>query len=264
MTLLIDSHCHVNFEELRKDYPEIVQRMQANQVHRALCVSVNIPDWAPMMEMVEQEPTLYGSIGVHPDYEHEVEPSVQDLVTRAQHPKVVAIGETGLDYFRLKGDLQWQRERFRTHIQAARETNLPLIIHTREAREDTIKIMRQERAQEVGGVMHCFTESLEMAKASIDMGFYISFSGIVTFKNAKELQETARQLPLDRILIETDAPYLAPVPHRGKRNDPSMVRHVAEKIAELHDVPLDVVAQQTTENFYRLFSKIENKPNITS
>lgn len=262
MTILIDSHCHVNFEGLREDYTQIAERMQTNRVHRALCVSVNLPDWAPMMEMVEREPTLYGSVGVHPDYEEEIEPTIEDLVERSHHPKVVAIGETGLDYFRLKGDLQWQRDRFRTHIRAARETGLPLIIHTREAREDTIRIMREENAAEVGGVMHCFTESLEMAQASIEMGFYISFSGIVTFKNARDLQETARQLPLERILIETDSPYLAPVPHRGKRNDPSLVAHVAEKIAELKNVSFETVAQQTTDNFYKLFNKIKDKPEV--
>jgi len=263
MTILIDSHCHVNFEGLREDYSDIAQRMHTNRVHRALCVSVNLPDWPAMMSMVEHEPTLYGSVGVHPDYEEEVEPTVEDLVSRSQHPKVVAIGETGLDYFRIKGDLTWQRDRFRTHIRAARETGLPLIIHTREAREDTIRILQEENAAEVGGVMHCFTESLEMARASIEMGFYISFSGIVTFKNAKDLQETARQLPLERILIETDSPYLAPVPHRGKRNDPSLVAHVAEKIAELKEVSFDQVAKQTTDNFYNLFNKIKDIPKAS-
>ena len=262
MTIFIDSHCHVNFEGLKADYADIARRMSLNQVHRALCVSVNLPDWTPMMEMVEAEPTLYGSVGVHPDYEDALEPTVEDLVSRSSHPKVVAIGETGLDYFRLTGDLEWQRERFRTHIRAARQVGLPLIVHTREAREDTIEIMRQENAQEVGGVMHCFTESWEMAQASIELGFYISFSGIVTFKSAKDLQETVRQVPLERMLIETDAPYLAPVPHRGKRNDPSYVVHVAEKIAELKGVSLETVAKHSTENFYKLFNKIQDKPDV--
>ena len=262
MTIFIDSHCHVNFEGLQADYIDIARRMGLNQVHRALCVSVNLPDWASMMAMVERETTLYGTVGVHPDYEDETEPTIDDLVSRSSHPKVVAIGETGLDYFRLKGDLEWQRERFRTHIRAARQAGLPLIIHTREAREDTIEILKQENAQEVGGVMHCFTESWEMAQASIELGFYISFSGIVTFKNAKELQETARQVPLERMLIETDAPYLAPVPHRGKRNDPSYVIHVAEKIAELKGVSLETIANHSTENFYNLFKKIDDKPDV--
>lgn len=262
MTLLIDSHCHVNFPGLKEDFSDIAQRMKTNGVHRALCVSVNLPEWDCMMDMVEREATLYGSVGVHPDYEDEAEPTVEDLVSRSKHPKVVAIGETGLDYFRLQGDLQWQRERFRTHIRAARKVDLPLIIHTRQAQEDTIAIMREEHAEQVGGVMHCFTESLEMAKASIDLGFYISFSGIVTFKNATELQETARHVPLDRLLIETDAPYLAPAPHRGKRNDPSLVVHVAQKIADIKGVPFERVAQHSTENFYRLFNKIEDKPDV--
>jgi len=257
MTVLIDSHCHVNFADLAADYPAIVKKMTENQVRGALCVSVNLRDWDAMMQMVQAQPTLWGSVGVHPDYEDEVAPTVDDLVSRSEHTKVVAIGETGLDYFRLEGDLSWQRERFRTHIRAARQTGLPLIVHTRQAREDTIRILEEEQAQSVGGVMHCFTESWEMAQASMALGFYISFSGIVTFKNAQELQETAIKVPLDRLLIETDSPYLAPVPYRGKRNDPSLVLHVAEKIAELRGISVDEVAQASTDNFYRLFSKIE-------
>jgi len=257
MTVFIDSHCHVNFPGLATDYPAIAQRMAQNQVEMALCVSVNLPDWAPMMEMVERESTLWGSVGVHPDYEDEIEPTVNDLVSRSKRAKVVAIGETGLDYFRLKGDLEWQRERFRTHIRAAKQAKLPLIIHTRQAREDTIRILREEGAQEVGGVMHCFTESWEMAQQSMELGFYISFSGIVTFKNARELQETATKMPMDRLLIETDSPYLAPVPFRGKQNDPSLVIHVAEKIAELKGLTIEAVAEQSTENFFNLFNKIE-------
>lgn len=258
MTVFIDSHCHVNFSDLAPDYPEISQRMAQNQVQMALCVSVNLPDWVGMMQMVEREPTLWGSVGVHPDYENEIEPTIEDLVERSQHPKVVAIGETGLDYYRLKGDLEWQRERFRTHIRAAKEAKLPLIIHTRDAREDTIDILRQEGAEQAGGVMHCFTESWEMAQASMELGFYISFSGIVTFKNAKELQDTASKVPMERLLIETDSPYLAPVPHRGKRNDPSLVVHVAEKIAELKGITVKEVADQSTANFFQLFNKIKN------
>ncbi|MCD8505171.1 MAG: TatD family hydrolase [Burkholderiaceae bacterium] len=258
MTVFIDSHCHVNFPDLAPDYPAIAERMAQNSVKMALCVSVNLPDWDPMMQMVEREPTLWASVGVHPDYENEVEPTIEDLVSRSKRPKVVAIGETGLDYYRLTGDLEWQRERFRTHIRAAKEAKLPLIIHTREAREDTIRILREEGADEVGGVMHCFTESWEMAQQSMELGFYVSFSGIVTFKNARDLQETATKMPMDRLLIETDSPYLAPVPHRGKRNDPSFVIHVAEKIAELKGVSVEQVAEHSTENFFRLFSKIES------
>jgi TatD DNase family protein len=263
MTVFIDSHCHVNFPELAPEYPEIATRMAQNQVQMALCVSVNLPDWDGLIEMVEREPSLWGSVGVHPDYEDEIEPTLEDLVSRSAHPKVVAIGETGLDYFRLKGDLQWQRARFRTHIQAAKATGLPLIIHTRDAREDTVEILRQEGAEQVGGVMHCFTESWEMAQACMDLGFYISFSGIVTFKNARELQETAAKVPMERLLIETDSPYLAPVPHRGKRNDPSMVVHVAQKIAELKGISVEQVAEQSTENFFNLFNKIENKNKVS-
>lgn len=257
MTVFIDSHCHVNFPDLAGDYPAISERMANNNVKMALCVSVNLPDWDPMMEMVEREPTLWASVGVHPDYENEIEPTVDDLVSRSERDKVVAIGETGLDYYRLTGDLEWQRERFRTHIRAAKQARLPLIIHTRQAREDTISILREEGADEVGGVMHCFTESWEMAQQSMELGFYVSFSGIVTFKNARDLQETAAKVPMDRLLIETDSPYLAPVPHRGKRNDPSLVVHVAEKIAELKGLSVEEVAAQSTENFFNLFKKIE-------
>jgi TatD DNase family protein len=264
MTVFIDSHCHVNFPDLAGDYPAIAQRMASNKVSGALCVSVNLRDWDNMMQMVQAQPTLWGSVGVHPDYEDEIEPTVSDLVTRSQHAKIVAIGETGLDYYRLEGDLSWQRERFRIHIQAARQTGLPLIIHTRSASDDTIDILQQEQAHTVGGVMHCFTESWEMAQASMALGFYISFSGIVTFKNARDLQETATKVPLDRLLIETDSPYLAPVPYRGKRNDPSLVVHVAEKIAELRGISVQEVAAASTENFYRLFNKIERVPNLES
>lgn len=257
MTVFIDSHCHVNFPDLAGDYPAIAKRMAQNKVSGALCVSVNLRDWASMMQMVQAEPTLWGSVGVHPDYADEIEPTVDDLVSRSSHHKIVAIGETGLDYYRLEGDLNWQRERFRTHIRAACQTGLPLIIHTRSAREDTIQILQEEQAHRVGGVMHCFTETWEMAQASMDLGFYISFSGIVTFKNAIELQETATKVPLNRLLIETDSPYLAPVPYRGKRNDPSLVVHVAEKIAELRGISVQAVADASTENFYNLFNKIK-------
>jgi TatD DNase family protein len=192
-------------------------------------------------------------VGVHPDYEGTQEPGIDLLVGLAQHPKVIAIGETGLDYFRLKGNLEWQRTRFQNHIRAARAGKKPLIIHTREAAADTLRIMQEENAAEVSGVMHCFTESWEVAEAALAMGFYISFSGIVTFKNAKQLKEVARKVPLDRILIETDSPYLAPVPHRGKLNQPAYVKHVAEEIAMLRGISLKEVGRITTENFQRLF-----------
>jgi TatD DNase family protein len=255
--MYIDSHCHINFPELAARLPEIFSKMTENQVTHALCVSVDLPDFPQVLELAEKYPHVYASVGVHPDYESTPEPSVEELVRLSQHPKIVAIGETGLDYYRLEGDLEWQRERFRTHIRASRATGKPLIIHTRAASDDTIRIMREEGAGTdaggAGGVMHCFTESLEVAQAAIEMGFYISFSGIVTFKSAKELQAVALAVPLDHMLIETDSPYLAPVPYRGKMNEPGLVRHVAEFLAGLKGLPLDQVAQQTTGNFFNLF-----------
>lgn len=255
--MFIDSHCHINFPELSARLPEILGKMEENKVTHALCVSVNIPEFPSVLALAEKYPHIYASVGVHPDYEETPEVSVDDLVRLADHPKIVGIGETGLDYYRLEGDLEWQRERFRTHIRASRATGKPLIIHTRSASEDTIRIMREEGAGTdaggAGGVMHCFTESLQVAEAAMEMGFYISFSGIVTFKSAKDLQAVARAVPLERMLIETDAPYLAPVPHRGKVNEPGLVRHVAEFLSTLKESPLEQVARQTTDNFFTLF-----------
>ncbi|MGV7206421.1 TatD family hydrolase [Oxalobacteraceae bacterium A2-2] len=255
--MYIDSHCHINFPELAARLPEILARMADNKVTHALCVSVDLPDFPQVLALAEQHPNIYASVGVHPDYEDTPEPSVEQLVELADHEKIVAIGETGLDYYRLTGDLEWQRERFRTHIRASRATGKPLIIHTRSASEDTIRIMREEGAgSDAGGpagVMHCFTESLDVARAAIAQGFYISFSGIVTFKSARDLQAVAREVPLERILIETDAPYLAPVPYRGKNNEPGYVAHVGEFIAQLKGVPVEEVARRTTENFFQLF-----------
>ena len=255
--MYIDSHCHINFPELSVRLPEILAKMAENKVTHALCVSVNMPEFPSVLELAEKYPNIFASVGVHPDYEETPEVSVDDLVRLSEHPKIVAIGETGLDYYRLEGDLEWQRERFRTHIRASRATGKPLIIHTRAASEDTIRIMREEGAGTdaggAGGVMHCFTESLQVAEAAMEMGFYISFSGIVTFKSAKDLQAVARAVPLDRMLIETDAPYLAPVPHRGKINEPGLVCHVAEFLAGLKALPLERVAQATTDNFFNLF-----------
>jgi TatD DNase family protein len=256
--MYIDSHCHINFPELAARMPEVLAKMAENKVTHALCVSVNLPEFPSVLALVEQYSHIYASVGVHPDYEDTPEPTVEQLVELADHPKIVAIGETGLDYYRLEGDLEWQRERFRTHIRASRATRKPLIIHTRSASEDTIRILKEEGAGVgqggVAGVMHCFTETLEVAQAAIEMGFYISFSGIVTFKSAKDLQAVAQALPLDRILIETDSPYLAPVPYRGKMNEPGYVPHVAEFLATLKDVPLREVADRTTENFHKLFN----------
>jgi TatD DNase family protein len=255
--MYIDSHCHINFPELAARMPEILDRMAENQVSHALCVSVDLPDFPQVLDLAERYPNVYASVGVHPDYPDTPEPSVDDLVRLSDHPKIVAIGETGLDYYRLEGDLEWQRERFRTHIRASRATGKPLIIHTRSAAEDTLRIMREEGAGSdaggAAGVMHCFTESQAVADAAIEMGFYISFSGIVTFKSARDLQAVARAIPLERMLIETDAPYLAPVPFRGKTNEPGFVRHVAEYIATLRGEPLERVARQTTANFFDLF-----------
>jgi TatD DNase family protein len=258
--MYIDSHCHINFPELAARMPELLAKMEENKVTHALCVSVDLPDFPQVLALAEQYPHIYASVGVHPVYEDTPEPTVEQLVELSQNPKIIAIGETGLDYYRLEGDLEWQRERFRTHIKASRITRKPLIIHTRAASEDTIRIMQEEGAGTdkggVAGVMHCFTESLEVAQAALAMGFYISFSGIVTFKSAKDLQAVAREVPLERMLIETDSPYLAPVPYRGRMNEPGYVRHVAEYIATLKDLPLSQVAEQTTANFFNLFNVV--------
>jgi len=251
--MLVDSHCHLNFPELVQNMDQVLDSMRSHDVGHALCVSVTLDKFPEVLAIAEQYPNIYASVGVHPDYEDIQEPTVEELVLLVDHPRVVAIGETGLDYFRLTGDLEWQRNRFRTHIRAAKATGKPLIIHTRNAPEDTLRLMREEGANEVGGVMHCFTESWEVAQAAIEMGFYISFSGIVTFKNAQALKEVAQRVPLNRMLVETDSPYLAPIPFRGKTNQPAYVRHVAEEIARLREIPLQHVVDATTANFFQLF-----------
>jgi len=251
--MLVDSHCHLDFPDLAINIDELLANMRENDVGHALCVSVNLQDLPRVLALSEKYPNLFASVGVHPDYENLEEPQSIQLATLACHPRVVAIGETGLDYFRLKGDLEWQRERFRQHIRAARLCNKPLIIHTREAAEDTLRIMEEEGADTVGGVMHCFTESWEVAQKAMALNFYISFSGIVTFKKATGLKDIATRVPLERMLIETDSPYLAPVPHRGKTNQPAFVKHVAEEIAALRGISLDQVAEATTNNFFKLF-----------
>ncbi len=253
LNMLVDSHCHLNFPELFENLPAMREAMRAHNVGHALCISVNLADFPQVLALAEHDDNFYASVGVHPDYENVDEPSVDELLRLADHPKVIAIGETGLDYFRLTGDLEWQRERFRTHIRAAILCNKPLVIHTRSSAEDTLRIMREENAQQVGGVMHCFTESLDVAFQAIELGFYISFSGIVTFKNALIVKEVAQQIPLDKMLVETDSPYLAPVPYRGKTNQPSFVKHVAEEIARLRGISLEAVTEATTANFFRLF-----------
>lgn len=251
--MYIDSHCHLNFPDFADRLPDIYRHMQDNQVSHALCISVDLESFPQVLAIAQSRDKLYASVGVHPDYEDCTEPTVEKLVELASNPKVIAIGETGMDYYRTPGPLRWQQERFRVHIRAARETGKPLVIHTRAASEDTLRIMAEEKAGEASGVMHCFTESLDVAKAAMDMGFYISFSGIVTFKNAKELKEVAKAVPLDRMLIETDAPYLAPMPHRGKTNEPGFVKHVAEEIARLKEVSVEEVGEATSRNFFRLF-----------
>jgi TatD DNase family protein len=249
----VDSHCHLAFPELAGDIDAVLERMSAAGVRHALSVCTRLDEFDRIRVLAARDDRVYASVGVHPDTPPGREPTVVDLVRLAQSPRVVAVGETGLDYYRLPEPLDWQRERFRLHIRAAREAGKPLIIHTRAASADTLKIMREERAGEAGGVMHCFTESLEVAQAAIDLGFYISFSGIVTFKNARELQEVARALPLERLLVETDAPYLAPVPFRGKSNEPAFVVYVAAKLAELKEQAVATIATATTENFLRCF-----------
>lgn len=231
----------------------MLESMAENRVTHALCIGVNLPELPGVLQLAADHPNIYASVGVHPDYEDTPEPSIETLTELSRRDKVVAIGETGLDYFRVSGDLEWQRTRFRTHIRAARECGKPLVIHTRSAAADTLAIMREERAGEAGGVMHCFTESWDVARGALDLGFHISFSGIVTFKNAQEIKDVARRVPLDRMLIETDSPYLAPVPFRGKQNEPAYVRYVAEEIARLRDISVEEVAAATSTNFFRLF-----------
>jgi TatD DNase family protein len=237
--------------------PEILAKMAENKVTHALCVSVDLPDFPSVLALAEQYPHIYASVGVHPDYEDTPEPSVAQLVELAQHPKIIAIGETGLDYYRLGersvAEMAWQRDRFRVHIRAARASARPLVVHTRSASVDTLALLREEGGGAVGGVFHCFTESAEVARAALDLGFFISFSGILTFRNAHELREVARLVPMDRLLIETDSPYLAPVPHRGRTNQPAYVVHVAEQVAAIKAIPLQAVAAATSQNFERLF-----------
>ena len=252
--MYVDSHCHLDFPELAAEMPAVLEAMAAARVSHALCISVNLPDWPRVHALAMAHPNLYATVGVHPDGEDTTEPTVETLVALAAEPKVVAIGETGLDYYRLEGDLAWQRERFRVHIRAALRARRPLVIHTRAASEDTLKLMREENARDAGGVMHCFTETWEVARAALDLGFHISLSGIVTFKNAQDVKDVARRVPLDRMLIETDSPYLAPVPFRGKRNQPAYVPHVAAEIGTLRGISQEEVARATTANFFRLFN----------
>jgi len=232
----------------------VLERARANGVGHMLCVSVNLEDYPQVLSLARAHDNVFASVGVHPNEREGREPEADELANLAEDPAVVAIGETGLDYFRSEGAMDWQHERFRNHIQAAKVAGKPLIIHTRDAAADTMKILREESARDAGGVMHCFVEDWGIATQALDIGFYISFSGIVTFKNAEDLREVARKVPMDRILVETDSPYLAPVPYRGKPNEPSYVRYVAETVADLRDMDLERFGGDTTDNFFRLFS----------
>ena len=255
--MLVDSHCHLDRVDLRRyegDFTGLMQATADAGVTHMLCVSIDLEHYPDMRRLVDPFAQVAVSVGVHPNQVDGEEPTVETLVSLAADPRNVAIGETGLDYFHRDLDPLRQRERFRVHIAAARACGKPLIIHTRDAREDTIEILREEGADAVGGVLHCFTENWEMAKAGMDLGFYVSFSGIVTFKNAEELREVARRVPLDRLLIETDSPYLAPMPHRGKPNEPKMVAHVASRIAELRGMDPAEIAAVTRANYFRLFA----------
>ncbi|WP_042298816.1 TatD family hydrolase [Paraburkholderia kururiensis] len=255
--MFVDSHCHINFEGLGDRIAQVLENMRSHDVSHALCVSVDLETLPSVLDIAGTYENVYASVGVHPDHEDAKEPTVAELVELAQHPKVVAIGETGLDYYRLGertiADMEWQRERFRTHIRAAHATSKPLIVHTRASSDDTLRIMEEERAGVPGGVMHCFTEPWPVAERALAQNFHISLSGIVTFKSATDVQDVARRVPLERLLIETDSPYLAPVPYRGKPNEPAYVSYVGRFIAQQREVPDAVVADATARNFFRLF-----------
>lgn len=258
MTLLVDSHCHLDFPDLAPRTAEILAAMAANGVGWALLAGVTLERFAAVRALAEAHANLYAAVGVHPDTEEdETHPTVgideEQLLALADHPRVVAIGETGLDYYRLTGDLEWQRERFRVHIRAGKAAGLPIIIHTRNAAEDTLAILKEEGSGAKTGVFHCFTETVDVARRALDLGFYISISGIVTFKNAEQVREVARFVPLDRLLVETDSPYLAPIPYRGKTNEPAYVRHVAERVAAERGLDYAELAAATSRNFFTLF-----------
>ena len=250
---LIDSHCHLPMIEAEGGTAAVIDAARAAGVERMLCVAVDLATFPQVRQVAHDYACVSASVGVHPNTQGEPELEVETLADLADDPEVVAIGETGLDYYRSQGDLEWQRQRFRRHIRAAKEIGKPLIIHSREARGETVRILAEEKAETVGGVMHCFVDDLDTAQRAMELDFYISFSGIVTFKNAPELREVARQVPLERLLVETDAPFLAPAPHRGKQNEPAYVRFVAEKIAELHQVDLARVATAVCQNYAALF-----------
>lgn len=254
--MLIDSHCHLDRIDLnpyQNDLACFMHEADASQIEQLLCIAIDLESYPAMLDLVEGFPQISVTVGVHPNVQDGKDPSVDELIALGEPDNVIGIGETGLDYFRSEGDLGWQHRRFRSHISAAKRLKKPLIIHTREARDDTLRILKEEGASEVGGVIHCFTEDWEFARKALDLNFYISFSGIITFKNATVIKEVAKKVPPDRFLIETDSPYLAPVPFRGRTNYPTYVRFVAEQIAELRGISVNKVADLTAKNFYELF-----------
>ena len=262
--MFTDSHCHLTFPELATQMPTLLEAMRQAKVERALCICTTLEEFDTVLGLAQQHDNIWATVGVHPENEGVAEPGVGDLTRLAEHPRVVGIGETGLDYYRLGersvADMAWQRERFRTHIRAARQCGLPLVVHTRAASADTLGVLREEgedgSAACAGGVFHCFTETAEVARAALDMGFYISFSGILTFKNAQDLRDVAAFVPLDRLLIETDSPYLAPAPYRGKTNNPSYVPYVAAELARLRSCSVEQMAELTSRNFEALFKRV--------
>jgi TatD DNase family protein len=255
--MLIDSHCHLDRIDLKpyeNDFSRFMAAVKEHDIGHLLTIAIDLESYPSMLALVKDYPQISVTVGVHPNEQDCKEPTIEELIELGQNEKVIGIGETGLDYFRSEGDLSWQQKRFKNHIAAAKSLKKPLIIHTREAKDDTLRILQEENASEVGGIFHCFTEDWNFAKHVLDLNFYISFSGIVTFNNAKQIKEVAQKIPSDRFLIETDSPYLAPVPHRGKPNYPIYVRHVAECIAQLRETSLNAIAEQSTENFNRLFN----------
>lgn len=251
---IVDSHCHLNFDGLNERLPEVLKNATEANIDWMLCVSVSWEDFPDILHMSKTHSNIFASVGVHPNHDEGHDPTTEELIAAGRDENVVAIGETGLDYFRSSGDLDWQHQRFERHIEAARTLHKPLIIHTREAADDTMKTLRDKDAQSAGGVLHCFAEDWKIAQQALDIGFYISFSGIVTFKSAPLIQEVARKAPLDRILVETDAPFLAPVPHRGKTNEPAYTRHTAQFVADQRGISLEELSEATTDNFFRLFN----------
>ena len=254
--MLIDSHCHLDRIDLKPyqdDFACFMDEAAACQLERLLCIAIDLESYPAMLDLVANFQQISVTVGVHPNVRDGKDPSVDELIALGRPDKVVGIGETGLDYFRSEGDLEWQHQRFRNHIRAAKALNKPLIIHTRAAKEDTLRILKEEDAGSVGGVIHCFTEDWDFAQKALDLNFYISFSGIVTFNSAQEIKEVAKKVPADRFLIETDSPYLAPVPFRGRPNYPTYVRYVAEQLAELRGISVAKIAELSTANFYNLF-----------